>query len=327
MPIRVISRGDVQSALPMPQCIDRMADAMSATSRGEVVMPGRQLIPLSGRSGFLGMMPGSCANPRSDGVKLLSIKPDNSQIDLPVLQGAIILFDPESGSPAALIDAIEVTAIRTAAVSGLATKLLARPEAKTVAIFGCGVQAASHIDAMQAVIPVERFVIWGRSPENTEAFCEATAARISCPVDFIASGERAAGMADIICTVTAAAEPILKGDWVTAGTHINLVGSHDAQHRECDSDLIARAAVFSDHTPFALKEAGEIVAAIESGAITEQHIISELGQLVNDSKPGRKSDDQITVFKSLGLVSQDLLAADLVLRNASAHDLGTLCEF
>ena len=327
MSIRLVSHDNVRSAMPMMQCIDSMGEAMMASSAGQVSMPGRHVTPLVDETGFLGLMPGSCGNPRSYGVKVISIHPGNPARNLPVLQGAILLFDPDTGRPAALIDALEVTAIRTAAVSGLATQHLARTDAKTVAIFGYGVQAASHIDAMLAVREVEQFIIWGRSAEKAQAFCDASAARLSCPIEYIESAQQAAERADIICTVTSAAEPILNGDWVRAGTHINLVGSHDAQHRECNTDLIVKASVFSDHTPFALKEAGEIVAALEANVIDEKHIKAELGEVVSGDKPGRQNDDEVTLFKSLGLVSQDLLAADLVLRNANEQDLGTTCEF
>lgn len=327
MTIRLISHDKVKTAMPVSQCIDSMGEAMVATSAGQVNMPGRHVMPLIDDSGFLGLMPGSCGSPRSYGVKVMSIHPGNPSRDLPMLQGAILLFNPDNGRPAALIDALEVTAIRTAAVSGLATRHLARADARTVVIFGYGVQAASHIDAMLAVRNVERFIIWGRSPEKAKMFCDTHASRLPCSIEFMSSSEQAAGMADIICTVTSAADPVLKGEWVRPGTHINLVGSHDPQHRECDTDLVAKASVFSDHTPFVIKEAGEITAALAEGVINEKHIKAELGEVVSGDKPGRQSDEAITLFKSLGLVSQDLLAADLVLRNADAQDLGIACEF
>ena len=327
MSLRIIDRDAVRQALPMAACIDQMALAMRAVSNGEVTMPSRQVIPLADGSGFLGLMPGSGREPPAHGIKVLTICPRNAQSGRPVIQGMVAVFDPETGAPAAVIDAASVTAIRTAAVSGLATRLLAREDARTLALIGSGVQAESHLEAMCAVRPITHVRIWNRTRASAEAFCQRHDGRFGCRLEVADTAAAAVAGADIVCTVTAAAEPVVRNDWITPGTHLNLVGSHDAQHREVDEALIARAMLVVDHRGFAETQAGEIVAALAAGLVSTAHFRTELGDLVQQAGSPRLSGEQITLFKSLGLVAQDLYAADLVLRNAAAEGLGVSCPF
>jgi len=327
MNIRILGPDDVRAALSMEQCIEVMASAMRATSSGSAVLPGRQILKLPLGRGYLGLMPGACAEPESFGVKVLSVYPQNPRQGLPLLQGAILIFDPATGAPAALIDAATLTALRTAAVSGLATKLLAREESSTVAIFGTGVQAASHLEAMQVVRKVRRFIVWGRDEKKSRLFCAAQSRRLSTEVEYVSSAAEAASLADIICTVTSAREPVLLGRWLNPGTHVNLVGSHDREHRECDRKLVAESRLYVDKRSSAITDAGEIMEALESHAITPGHMVAELGEVVENAEMGRQSKNEITVFKSVGIISQDLLAADRVWRNATLHGLGTECPF
>ena len=325
--MRFVGPEDLRAALPMAQCIDGMADAMIATSKGQVTMPDRLVVPFQSGSGLLGLMPGSCGNPDSSGVKVVSIMPGNPGRGLPVLQGIMLVFDSETGQPAAIIDASTLTAIRTAAVSGLATRFLAREESTVVAILGCGVQAESHVEAMASVRKIERFLIWGRSAEKLRAFCARMSEKGFQGVEPAASAQDAVCKADIVCTVTSASEPVLAGNWVRPGTHVNLVGSHDIRHRECDVQLIRSARVFSDHTPSVLTHAGEIRAALEAGVIEETHIVAELGEVAARQHGGRKAAAEITIFKSLGLIAQDLVASEIAVRNATEHGLGTSIAF
>lgn len=327
MSLRIIDSNAVRQTLRMADCIDQMALAMRAVSNGEVTMPSRQVIALADGSGFLGLMPGSAQQPPAHGIKVLTICPRNAASGRPVIQGMLVVFDPETGAPAAVIDAATVTAIRTAAVSGLATRLLARAESRVLALIGSGVQAESHLEAMCAVRGITHVRVWNRTRATAEAFCEKHDGRFGCRVEPTDTATAAVAGADIVCTVTAAAEPVLRHDWITPGTHLNLVGSHDAHHREVDEALIARATLVVDHRGFAKTQAGEIVAALEAGIICANHIRAELGELVAQDTPQRRSPEEITVFKSLGLVAQDLYAAELVLRNAAAGGLGTHCPF
>lgn len=290
-------------------------------------MPARQVIPLADGSGFLGLMPGSGRQPPAHGIKVLTICPRNAASGRPVIQGMLAVFDPETGAPAAVIDAATVTAIRTAAVSGLATRLLAREESRVLALIGSGVQAESHLEAMCAVRNITHVRVWSRTRATAEAFCARHDGRFGCRVQVADTASAAVQGADIVCTVTAAAEPVVRSEWIAPGTHLNLVGSHDAQHREVDEALIARAMLVVDHRGFAATQAGEIVAALEAGIIRADHIRAELGERVQQDAPAPRLPGEVTVFKSLGLVAQDLYAAALVLRNAEAGGLGTACPF
>jgi ornithine cyclodeaminase len=324
--VRIIERKLVPELLPMPACIDAMGEAMMTASRREVVMPARQMAHLPGGAGLLGVMAGACPAPATFGLKTISLLPGNPARGLPSIQGVIVLFDPATGAPDALIDANEVTAIRTAAVSALATRHLAREDAATLAIFGCGVQAASHLDAMRAVRGIERVLVWGRSAGKARAFCQAQAKRTGLAIEFVALAREAAMAADILCTVTASKTPFIEGAWLRPGAHLNLVGSHSPDAAEVDIAAIARARLIVDYRDFALESAGEIVQAIAAGAIDASHVRGELGQVVAGEVPGRTGPNEITVFKSLGLVVQDLVAADLILRSARDRNAGILCE-
>lgn len=327
MSIRILGPDGVRSALSMKQCIEVMGPAMRATSNGKAVLPGRQVLELPAGLGYLGLMPGACADPNSFGAKIVSVRPQNPGQGLPMLQGAVLIFDPATGAPVALMDAATLTALRTAAVSGLATRLLAREESSTVAIFGTGVQAASHLEAMQVAGKIKRFIVWGRDEKKSRLFCAEQSHRLSLEVEFVPSAEEAASLADIICTVTSAKEPVLLARWLKPGTHVNLVGSHDRAHRECDRQLIVESRLFVDKRSSAITDAGEIMEALESNVITSSHIVAELGELVESPDLGRQHQNEITVFKSVGIISQDLLAADRAWRNAVLHGLGTVCSF
>jgi len=325
--VRILSRDDVVASLDMSECIKAMAGAMAAVSSGNTVMADKHIIEQEGNKGFLGAMLGSCSSPDTLGLKIVTVKPNNPRAGLPVLQGAMLLFDAVSGVPSGLIDAASVTAIRTSAVSAVATQLLSRDDAHVVALLGTGVQAAAHLDAMLAVRPIERFIVWGRSESKALEFCKEHSNRLGVPVEHEISAQSAASMADIVCTTTGTDVPIIFGGWVRPGTHINLIGAHDASHREADEVLISMSKVYTDYTEFSLKSAGDIVIAINLGAISPTDIIGELGDIVNGVIPGRSNDEDVTVFKSIGLIAQDLVAGELALKNAAANDIGLVCNF
>jgi len=319
--MRIINRQEVERLLPMAACIDAMADAMRATSSGAVIMPLRLFTPLADDSGSLGLMPGSALDPPFFGAKVISLRFDNPAKGLPAVQGYVSLFDHESGRPVALIEGASVTAIRTAAASGLATRELAREDARTHGIFGTGVQAVTHIVAIACVRDIREVVVWGRDAHKARRFAERQSERTNLDIRATGDPAEAAGC-DVISTVTAASEPVLKGEWLRPGTHLNLVGVHTPQEREADTRAILRSRVYVDLMESAVNEAGDLLIPIGEGAIDEAHILGEIGQVLAGSVPGRAHDSDITLYKSLGIVAQDLFAAAHVYAQAVEHGAG-----
>jgi len=271
-------------------------------------------------------MPGDAPGARVRGVKLLTLGAENPSHGIPVIQGFIALFDYDTGAPLALIEGSAVTAMRTAAASGLATNLLARADARRCGIFGSGAQAESHIAAMASVRSIEEFVIWARNETKTAALAE----RLSIQYDarFVVTQQpREAGQCDIVCTVTSSPTPVLHGNWIIPGAHINLVGAYQPKTREADSALMARASIFVDLIQSAQDEAGDILLAIEDGALNWSDVRGEIGNVLLENIPGRSTPDEITVYKSLGNVAQDLFAAKAVFESALKNSVGAKIDF
>jgi ornithine cyclodeaminase/alanine dehydrogenase-like protein (mu-crystallin family) len=270
----------------------------------------------------LATMPAVLADPPAMGVKIITVFPGNHGQGVDSHQGFVMLFEGERGSPLALIDAIAITAIRTAAVSALATRLLARNDAGDLAILGSGTQARSHLEAMQAVRSIRRVRAWSPHRERLEAFVNDEAAR-GVEVEISDGAREAVEGADIVCTVTAAAEPVLAGDWLSPGAHVNAVGASLAANRELDSAAVRRARLFVDRRESARSEAGDYLIPLQEGAIGEDHIIAEIGELAAGLAKGRETADEITLFKSLGLAIEDLAAARWIHQQAVATGSGT----
>ena len=306
--MRIINRHEVERLLPMAACIDVMADAMAAASGGAVSMPLRLFTPLADDSGSFGLMPGSMLDPPFFGAKVISLLPGNPSKGLPTVQGYVSLFDHDTGRPLALIEGSSVTAIRTAAASGLATRELARQGARSHGIFGTGVQAVTHIDAVGCVRDIREAVVWGRDPDKTRQFAEQQSDRVKFAVRATENPAEAAGC-DVVSTVTAASEPVLKGEWLQPGCHLNLVGVHTPQAREVNTRAIERSRVYVDLVESAMNEAGDLLIPIGDGAIDERHILGEIGQVLAGAVPGRTDESDITLYTSLGIVAQDLFAA------------------
>ena len=319
--MRIINRQDVERLLPMAACIDVMADAMRSASSGAVSMPLRLFAPLADDSGSLGLMPGSTLDPPFFGAKVISLRFDNPAKGLPAVQGYVSLFEHETGRPVALIEGASITAIRTAAASGLATRELAREDARTHGIFGTGVQAVTHIDAIASCRNIDRTVVWGRDAEKTGRFAAEQAERTHLAVTATDDPAEAAAC-DVVSTVTAATEPVLEGRWLHPGTHVNLVGVHTPQAREADTSAILRSRVYVDLMESALNEAGDLLIPIAEGAIELRHILGEIGEVLAGDVPGRTDDSDITLYKSLGIVAQDLFAAARVYARAVAEGAG-----
>jgi ornithine cyclodeaminase len=302
----------VQNLLPVKDCIQAVREAMIAFSQDNVQVPLRSSIPIEEGKTLL-FMPGACKELGFYGVKLISLHADNARKGLPTIQGVIILFDHETGEPKAMIEGSSVTGLRTAAASALATELLARPEAKTLGIFGAGLQAETHIDAIAAVRPIENVLIWARKYDAAVAFADQQSKRTGLSIKAVADPADAAAC-DIICTVTAASEPVLKSEWVKPGTHINLVGSHSLSAREADTALIVNSRLYVDSLASTTAEAGDIMIPVQEGAINMDHIVGEIGQVASGDLAGRLDDKQITLYNSLGITAQDLFSAASIYR-------------
>jgi alanine dehydrogenase len=322
MDVRVISQAEVERLLPMDECIDLMAEALATLARGDAVLPLRQMVWLPDRRGMIGLMPGYLGAPARFGLKIVSIFPGNHGTGYDSHQGAVLMFDPGVGSPIAVIDASAITAIRTAAVSGVATRTLARPDAGDLAILGSGVQASSHLEAMAQVRRLRRVRVWSRDPERTRAFAENEGKHRGVSIEAMPSARAAVEGADLICTATAAKEPLVEGAWIAPGAHINAVGACFATARELDTAAVAGSRLFVDRRESALAESGDVLIPIEEGAIGPDHIVGEIGDVLLRRVPGRATAREITLFKSLGIAVEDLAAAHHVLRKATETGAG-----
>lgn len=324
----ILNKAAVAKCLSHAECVALLRDTMIAVSKRDVIMPLRQYMQIPQTQGKFTMMPGymgqSGDNPRCFGVKLVSKYPPVNGSSSHI--GAVMLYDADSGQPVAMLDAGELTAIRTSAASGLATDALARADACVLTLMGCGDEAFHHVQAILAVRQLSKIVVWGRSPERAAEFLErcdsAGILPVGIEVAVEADAETAVGQADIVCTVTSATQPILKGAWLQPGSHVNLVGAAVKTSREADDEVVTRGRFYIDYRDSAMDQAGELLDAIAAGLITEQHIVGELGDLLQGNCAGRSSDQEITVYKSLGVAAQDLAAASRALRNAKRDNIG-----
>ncbi len=327
MEIRVLRGADVRRLLPMAECIDLMRQTMIATAERRVVLPLRSVMVMPDDKGMLGNMPGYLADPECFGVKLVSLIPRNKPPQYSSHLGLVLLFEAEHGQPVALLDAAEITAIRTAAASGLATRLLALPQAGDLALLGAGEQARSHLQAMLAVRTLRRVRVWARDLDKGAEFARAEGARHRIDIETSASVADAVKGADIICTLTKAREPILRGEWLAPGAHLNVVGSSIAATAEIDTPAVVKSRFFVDYRESTINEGGEYLRALKAGAITPQHLLAEIGEVANGSKPGRLAPSDVTLYKSLGIAPQDLASAHYVLEKARAAGLGQVIDF
>lgn len=326
--IRIVGAEAVRAVLDMPSCLEAMRDAFVRVSSGQASQPLRSLVTADGVGGILGMMPGAFAAPDPAlGIKVVSVFAGNFGGTLGTHQGAILIFDPQDGRLQGVIDAREVTVIRTAAASAVATDALARPDSKRLALLGYGEQAESHLDALRLVRDLETVVVWGRSPERAQAFAAAARARTGLTVQTAATAEAAVRGADIVCTLTAATDPILMGAWIAPGTHVNAVGASTPNAAEIDTALVARSRVFVDYRASAEALGGELKRARDSGAIGSDLIAGEVGAVLAGGLAGRRSAEEVTLFKSLGMAAEDLAAGRLILARAAERDLGVVVGF
>ncbi len=326
MDVLVINQDEVRRLLPMGGCIDLMAEALRALARDDAVQPLRTATWLPNRSGLIGLMPGYLGKPQVLGIKALTVFPGNHGTVYDSHQGAILLFDVEHGQLEAIIDATEVTAIRTAAVSAVATKSLAREHAASLAILGTGTQARTHLEAIQLVRDLEIVRVWSRNHDAARRFAERESIHYNVRIEPVRTARDAVDTADIICTVTASTEPILCGDWISPGAHINAVGACIAKARELDTRAVVHARLFVDRRESTLNESGDFLIPKAEGVIDNDHILGELGKVLIDRASGRTSPQDITLFKSLGLAVEDLAAAHHIFNEARSRGVGTMIK-
>ena len=330
MNLLVLSEHDVEELLTFPECIEVMADALISLARGEVHNPLRSIVRAEGASGFLGLMPAYRGGEKAAyGLKEICLFPGNPARGLDTHLGGVLLHSGETGELKAIMNASAITAIRTAAVSALATRLLAREDARVHAIIGAGVQARSHLRAIPIVRSVTEVRICSRTRAKADALAAACAIETGAPtIRVVDSIEEAVRDAGIVTTTTSAREPVIRRGWIAPGTHINAVGSSIAAARELDSETVAAASLFVDRRESTLNESGDYLSAVREGAIAgPEHIRGEIGEVLIGRAEGRRSRDEITLFKSLGIAIEDLAAAQFLYDKAGKQGRGRWVDF
>lgn len=326
MDVLMISRPVIKDLLPMEECLPVISDCLADLARGKITLPQRMPVWLPDRRGVLGLMPAIDGASGVLGAKVISVFPENHQTPFDSHQGFVMLFESDNGRPLAILDAAEITAIRTAAASGVATRLLARAGASHLALLGCGVQAHKHLEAMTLVRPIKRVIAWDPFPGVADAFVREESGRYDSemkPQDGKWADVRGS---DIICTLTPSSTPVLFGKDISPGTHINAVGACSPQARELDTEAVTKSQMFVDHREATLCEAGDFLVPRSQGLLQEDHIRGEIGQLITKEIQGRRSSEEITLFESLGLAIEDLAAAHYVYKKARHLGLGTVVE-
>lgn len=322
MKILIANGDDVKTFLSMSECIRTMESMFKALVSDEFIQPERSVIGLKHGIGQLVVMP-ALVN-ASSGAKIMTIFPKNLGSTFETIQGAVLLFEPQNGRLLGIFDSTSITALRTAAVSAVATNLLAREDASKLAILGSGTQARAHLEAMSLVRDVTSVIVWSRDPAHSKRF-STRQNRYNIVVSD--SAREAVLGADIVCTTTSSLTPVLHGDWLSEGTHVNAIGAYTASSRELDSDAVKKSRFFVDRLDAAKKEAGDYLIPMREGAINEKHIVGELGELLSGKVRGRSSGSDVTVFKSVGLAIEDIAASLKIYNEAISKSMGTWVEF
>lgn len=326
MQVRIINQSEVKRLLPMDECVAAMERALKALSGGNAVQPLRPVLWLPQRVGALGLMPSYLGDLGCFGLKAASVFPGNHGTQYDSHQGAVLLFEATHGQLLAVLDASSITAIRTAAVSAVATRVLAQESAGDLAILGSGVQARSHLRAMQLVRPLRRVRVWSRDPAHAQSFAQRESADSGLRIEVCSTVQETVSGADLICTTTAARQPVLMGPWIAAGAHVNAVGSSLASTRELDTAAVLNARLYVDCLESALHEAGDFLFPRQEGALEDSHIVGEIGAVLLGQVSARRSAREITLFKSLGLGVEDLAAAHHVYQRAVVEGCGQAIE-
>jgi ornithine cyclodeaminase len=318
---RLLSAADVVSLVTMNDVIGAMEQALRAFSAGTVVQPVRTVLPLGDR-GFFGVMPALVHEPEAAGAKVVTVVAGNAALGLPTHLAAVLLFSPRTGALIAVLDGRTITELRTAAVSAVSANLLATEYASVLAIIGSGVQARSHLEALEQIFELSEVRVYSPTPEHQQAFISDMETATKARLLGTDSAHQAVSGADIIVLATSSSEPVVQNEWVRSGAHVISVGACRPNQREMDPALVRRGRLFVDSRSAALVEAGDVVMGIHEGQFPAAHIAGELGEVLGGTVEGRRSPSEITIFKSLGLAVEDVVTADLVYRRAVQHGVG-----
>jgi alanine dehydrogenase len=313
---RLLTEDHVKALLPMPDLIAAMEAAVARFSSGEVLQPVRTVMSVGPTHAYFGLMPAYIEQPGRLGAKLVTVFNDNHARGLPSHLATIVLLDPDTGSLVALLDGRYITEARTAAVSAVSARHLAKPEAEILAIIGSGVQARSHLEAYAEVRTLREVRVWSPQARSRERFVEEMTGRVPARITASATARQAAEDADLLVLATSSASPVVDAAWIAPGAHVVSVGACRPDQREMAPELVARSRLFVDSRAAALVESGDVVQGIRERRFDERHLVGELGEVVLGRVPGRTTDDQITIFKSLGMAVEDVVTADLVYRKA-----------
>ena len=322
VPALLLSEADVARCLDQASLIPLMRETLAAFSAGTAAQPVRTNMEIAPAGGFYGVMPAYVPGARAFGLKSVTFFPSNEGTSVPTHLAAILLHDPATGALTGIVDGRLVTEMRTAAVSAVSVDLLARKDARRLAILGSGVQARSHLEALVRVRRLEDVCVWSRTPARAQAFTRDAAALVPSAIRTAASVQAAVDGADIVVTVTSAREPILRAAWLSPGTHLCVVGSSHPRMREVDSETVVQGRVFVDSRAAAAVEAGDLLIPVAEGRWSLDRIAGELGEVAGGAL-GRRGADEITLFKSLGLGVEDVASAALALERARERGLGT----
>jgi len=323
----ILTAEEVRKALPMDETIQAMKNAYASLSEGKAAVPLRTQLPIPKREALSIFMPAhvDATDEEALAVKVVSIFPENLKKGQPLIYAAVLVLDPSTGKPTALLEGSTLTAIRTGASSGAAIDLLSRPDSNVLAVFGAGAQGRTQIEAACSVRGIEKVWVYDTNPGRAETLAKEIAGNGDIPknIQVASNPAEATSEADIVCTATTAATPVFRDKEIKSGTHISGIGSYTPEMQEVPAETVMRAYVVVDSRSATLAEAGDLILPIRAGIISEDHIAAELGEIVLHRKPGRQSPEQITYFKSVGVAVQDAAAAQLALKNASTMGLGT----
>ena len=328
MNVLLLSHDEVCALLPVAECIPLMQEALVSLAEGLAHQPLRTIVRPHAAAGIMGLMPAYSSGARpAFGLKAICVFPGNAARGKDSHQGAVLLFSAEMGELLAVVNASAVTAVRTAAVSGVATHTLAREDAGDLAVIGAGVQARAHVEAMSHVRRIRRCRVASRRVESARRLADELRGKYAFEVEAVGTVEEALRGADLIVTATNAAEAVVRREWVSAGAHINAVGACTPNARELDAATVAASSLFVDSVESTINEAGDYLHALQEGVVAPGHIRAELGEVLEGTKPGRTSLDEITLFKSLGLAVEDLAAAEYLYRKSKETGAGTWVSF
>jgi ornithine cyclodeaminase/alanine dehydrogenase-like protein (mu-crystallin family) len=328
MSVLILDHAAVKQLLPMDECIVAMEGALSALAEGQVYMPLRTVVRPPDMPGVMGLMPAYVGGEHpAFGLKAVAAFPGNRALGKDSHQGAVLLYSPFTGETLAIMNAGAITSTRTAAISGVATRLLAREDAGVLAIVGAGTQARAHLEAMACVRSLRRVLVTDLMPDYAQEFVTELQPRYGFPIEVAPSAETAVREADLVVTVTTSKEPVLMGAWLQPGAHVNVVGGSTPMERELDGEAVARSSLFVDRRESTINESADYLGALREGAISgPEHIKAEVGEVLLGWKPGRTSAREITMFKSLGLAVEDVISAAYLYEKAQESGAGTWVE-